>query len=244
MLSARIVCHMQVSLDGRINGTVFDAPPSCGDGEYYDILNKEFGTPFGVIGRKTVEGSVEMLDVETLPTPAAAVPKGDFWDDLSSTNKQRCMGVVDPRGVAAFKTQKPTEKSVPAMLEYRLVSLLAEDTASDALLAHLRATHVPYIFAGKDGLDLRVVAAKIKETLGEDTLTLCGGGLINGTALGRGQVDELSLVYMPTISGNPSDRSLAEAPPELAPAVVATEWTVKSVEVLKGNYVWLRYNKK
>ena len=64
--------------------------------------------------------------------------------------------------------------------------------------------------AGEAALDCRIAAEKLKELFGIRTLLICGGGLINGTFLQQGMLDELSLLLSPAVDGEVGSPSVFE----------------------------------
>lgn len=69
---------------------------------------------------------------------------------------------------------------------------------------------------------------------------LSGGGFINWTFLQAGLVDELSLVIPPVADGENNTVTLFEKSDGL-PAHAPVGFTLKSVDILNGGGVWLRY---
>lgn len=69
---------------------------------------------------------------------------------------------------------------------------------------------------------------------------LSGGGFINWTFLQAGLVDELSLVITPVADGENNTVTLFDKSDGL-PAYTPVGFTLKSVDILNGGGVWLRY---
>jgi len=115
----------------------------------------------------------------------------------------------------------------------------------DAHLAALRADGVSYIFAGTTEIDLVAALDTLNRELGIARLLLEGGGIVNGSFLRSGLIDEISLLIVPAIDGasgapalfdsiNPSDVTLAPI----------DSLSLDSCELLEGGKVWLRYRVK
>ncbi len=60
---------------------------------------------------------------------------------------------------------------------------------------------VPYIFTGKDELNLSLALDKRHRLFGIKKLFLEGGSIINGAIERKNAIDELSLVVAPIIAG-------------------------------------------
>jgi riboflavin biosynthesis pyrimidine reductase len=56
---------------------------------------------------------------------------------------------------------------------------------------------IPYLFAGKDEIDVALALKILQDHIGVDTLVLEGGSIINGHFLRADCVDEISLVQAP-----------------------------------------------
>jgi riboflavin biosynthesis pyrimidine reductase len=93
-----------------------------------------------------------------------------------------------------------TPKAVAGDLRWadHAIAILGEQV-SDEYLSELREDGVSYLFAGKDGHDLRSAVDLLGETFGIKTLLLQGGGMINGAFLKNRLIDEISLLVYPGI---------------------------------------------
>jgi len=70
---------------------------------------------------------------------------------------------------------------------------------------------IPYIFAGKDSIDVELALFKLRNIIGCETLLLEGGSILDGAFERAGAVDELSLVVAPVIAGKDSKPLFADA---------------------------------
>lgn len=78
-----------------------------------------------------------------------------------------------------------------------IVTILPE-TAPALYLEYLRNKGISYLFAGTKGDDLRSAMQTLAETFGVESLSLQGGGIIDGAFLQAGLIDELSLAAFST----------------------------------------------
>ncbi|MFS0561116.1 dihydrofolate reductase family protein [Terribacillus sp. 179-K 1B1 HS] len=60
---------------------------------------------------------------------------------------------------------------------------------------------ISYIFGGKDSLNFYFSSTKTKKLFSIDKLMLGGGGVLNGSFLTEGLVDELSILFIPIADG-------------------------------------------
>lgn len=122
------------------------------------------------------------------------------------------------------------------------ISLLVLVSARTPLgyLAWLRTLEVPYLLAGDDRVDLRLALNKIGHLLGATCIVSEGGGGINGALLRGGLVDEVQMIWFPTVIGGadtPSSFAGDSLAPEEAPLSMAHRGTV----VGKHGSIWSRY---
>lgn len=179
------------TVDGRIvgnrwtppfDGTDIDTVINC----YYDISN-EVGADAEMLGRKTVQTD---LVWETFDHTGKAPAKNlDTFIGAHDT-KRKCI-VLDPKGKIRY--------SENTVMGENIIVVLGE-SPTEAYLEHLRELNISYLFAGPDGSNLH----KALETLGDmgiKKIVLQGGGIINGTFLKAGLIDELSLLIYPGVDG-------------------------------------------
>ena len=59
---------------------------------------------------------------------------------------------------------------------------------------------IPYIFAGKKEIDVKIALEKLKTLMGINCLLLEGGSIVNGYFQRAGVIDEISLIVAPIIA--------------------------------------------
>lgn len=143
---------------------------------------------------------------------------------------------VDPSGKIGWKsnTLRYADRSAAHVIE------VLTKKASNAYRAFLRKREISYVIAGKEHLDCALAAQKLKELFRIETLMVSGGGFINWSFLQAGLIDELSLVLAPVADGENATVTLFEKSSHLqqTPPVA---FTLKSVDKLAGDGLWLRY---
>jgi riboflavin biosynthesis pyrimidine reductase len=103
---------------------------------------------------------------------------------------------------------------------------------------HLKNLGISYIFGGKEQLDFTVVVQKLKNLFSINQLMLEGGGVINGSFLNEGLIDELSLVLVPIADGSSNSLTLFENSFHLQKPV---NFILKSIEKLDDGGLWMKY---
>ncbi len=151
---------------------------------------------------------------------------------LAHKTSSRLFVVIDPDADILYESS--------AVRGDRIVTVLPE-TAPAAYLEYLQQRDISYLFAGVKGDELNAAMKALAETFGVETLSLQGGGIIDGAFLQAGLIDELSLVVYPGIDGSASSPSIFEyIGREQAPAR-GLSLELLSTETVQDGVVWLRY---
>lgn len=151
---------------------------------------------------------------------------------LAHKTSSRLFVVIDPDADILYESS--------AVRGDRIVTVLPE-IAPAAYLEYLQQRDISYLFAGVKGDELNAAMKALAETFGVETLSLQGGGIIDGAFLQAGQIDELSLVVYPGIDGSASSPSIFEyIGREQAPAR-GLSLELLSAETVQDGVVWLRY---
>lgn len=151
---------------------------------------------------------------------------------LAHKTSSRLFVVIDPDADILYESS--------AVRGDRIVTVLPE-TAPAAYLEYLQQRDISYLFAGVKGDELNAAMKALAETFGVETLSLQGGGIIDGAFLQAGLIDELSLVVYPGIDGSASSPSIFEyIGKEQAPAR-GLSLELLSAETVQDGVVWLRY---
>lgn len=232
----KIICHMMTALDGKITGPFMDTAAAEIVGNEYERTNESYHPQAWLCGRVTTDENFTFYHQPALDDHAPQVSAGDY---VAEAHAPMYYVSVDASGRIGWETNTLHYADRPAA---HIIEVLTE-RASNAYRAFLRKLGVSYIIAGKEVLDCRVAAEKLKMLFGINTLMVSGGGFINWTFLQAGLVDELSLVITPVADGENDTVTLFEKSDYL-PAHAPVEFTLKSADVLDGGGVWLRYDVK
>jgi riboflavin biosynthesis pyrimidine reductase len=124
--------------------------------------------------------------------------------------------------------------------EEHIVAVLGEHV-SDDYLSELRQCGVSYVFAGRNGRDLKAAVNALGQELGAKSLLLEGGAAINAAFLQEGLINEFSVLICPGIDGVKGVQTIVEGPETGRPGY-GRSLTFKSVQVLEGGILWARYD--
>lgn len=170
------------------------------------------------------DGYVENLP-ETMPASR---------DDYISPNaKDRFVVAIDRHGRLAYSSNILERHGV----KQHIIEVLTENV-SCAYINYLRKLDISYIFAGKDDLDCEVCMTKLRELFGIERLMIAGSGYIDWAFADAGMVDELSIVLSPAADGEQKVTVFERTDKSINRAI---GFTLKDVQKLDGDAVWLRY---
>lgn len=202
-----IVCHMLVSLDGKVTGE-FLAKESCSKAtEVYYEINREYknrGYNGFICGRVTMESSFTggyKEDVSSL------IPINDGEDYIPDSVQKGGFFAVsfDPKGKLFWKSPYIKDEDLGYDMA-QVVEVLTEKT-DKKFLSYLQSKKIPYVLAGKESIDVNLALSKLYTLLDAKNLLLEGGSIINGYFLRAEAIDGLSLVHTP-VTAEKDDKPL------------------------------------
>ncbi|WP_339060791.1 dihydrofolate reductase family protein [Tepidibacillus marianensis] len=231
-----IVCHMLTLLNGKITGQYMNTLEVGIIGEEYEGINETYHPRAWMCGRVTMEENFTLGHKPELEEYPPVYPRTDY---VANSNAEMYIVSVDPSGNLGW-----TQNYVDYELRPRAhVIEVLTGKVSDAYIAYLRKYDISYIFAGADRLNCTLAAEKLKSLFGVKVLMLSGGGYLNWSFLQEDLVDELSIVMAPVADGEADTVSLFEKADYLLPKGPVA-FSLKSVEPVKGDGVWIRYTMK
>ena len=218
----RVILHIGVSLDGRIDW-------SCGDiGLYYELA-AHWPADAMLSGSNTMLAAYRMNggnpDEDEGPLEAPEKVPGD---------QRQLLVVVDSRGRGrqwSFWRRQPY---------WRDVMVLCSRATPQTYLDYLRQKRVEFIVAGDGHVDLRAALEELNARYGVKAIRVDSGGILNGVLLRAGLVDEVSVIVDPCLTGGTTPRSMFVAP-DLTSAEGIIPLKLAHVENVRGDTVWLRY---
>lgn len=223
----KVICHMYVSIDGKIDGEYMEEEGCDASGEYYDRWIWE-NSNANANGRTTAEMYFAHENIDY------SVYKGEDIDysDYVLLNEYYWV-VFDRCGKCNWKTNKVQYGGKKA----HVIEVLTKEVPL-TYLSHLKKMGISYILAGEKDLDLALALKKLKEEFKIETLMLTGGATINGTFHKAGLLDTLSLVVAPYIEGNKNEKNYAELS-----SFVANKYCFKKAKPLSDGGVQLLFEK-
>lgn len=186
---AKVICHMLVSIDGRIQNHFCGHPDADFAGNIYEKLGYSYGQAIG-IGRNTVD-SGRRPDLSKYM--GCSVP----YNDKIITDTCVYGVIFDRTGKLCWNGKYQEYEDIPRR---RIIEVLTERTSPE-YMAYLNELEIPYLFGGAEDLDLELVLQKLKRDYHIETMVLGGGAMLNAAFMEAGLVDEISLVVAPGING-------------------------------------------
>ena len=196
---SKVICHMYVSIDGKIDGRYMDEDDRSDSGEFYDVAIWEMGNA-NANGRNTAEMYFAHEDIDYSIYDTAGI---EYKDHVIRSDYYWV--IFDRKGSCNWGVNEVEYGGKTA----KVVMVLTKQVKIE-YLAHLRAHGIAYVFAGEDEMDLELALHKLKACFGINNLILCGGATINGAFHEAGLIDEISLVMAPYIEGNHTEKGFAE----------------------------------
>lgn len=191
-MKPEIICHMISTVDGRLITDRWTGPY---DGKNKDevmqpyfTISDELGGDAWMIGRITLQRHYFPGTFDHTPYPAAI----NHETFIGKRKSKRAVVVIDPKGKIKYDADHAEGDNIIAVLGEKV---------SGEYLAFLQEKRISYLFAGPDGNDIGKAMETLGTVFGMKRILLEGGGIINGTFLKAGLIDELSLMVYPGIDG-------------------------------------------
>ena len=215
----KIIMHNSVSLDGSF--TNFDVDM----GLHYQIASR-YQADANLIGSNTMKKGIEIYGGEipqeneadfTKPARDPALP---YWV------------IVDTKGInqGLLHTCRSFEFCKDVIV------LISQQTSRD-YIDYLSERHYDYLVCGKEHVDYEKALNILNTKYGIKTIIVDSGPTLNRLLLGRGLIDEISLLVAPVIVGIKSDKLLAHLNLEIQ----NVNLELLTCEDLDRGYVLLRY---
>lgn len=186
----KVICHMMISIDGKIDGNYMDEKGNEQIGDFYDKQIWEMGNANGS-GSLTAKMYFANNEIDYSKYKDVNI---DYSDNIIKS--QYYWVVFDRFGKCNWESNTITYGNKTASLLICLTSNVKKE-----YLAHLKALNISYIISNGNEIDYDKVLFKLRNIFNINTLVLTGGAIINGVFYEKGLIDEISLVVAPYIEG-------------------------------------------
>jgi len=200
-MKPHVICHMMVSLDGRIHPSRWTDSPD-GDRKawttiYEDVHAKLAGDAW-LVGRVTM---AEMSKGTAHPPPSHG-----------PVARPHHFAKRDAKSFAIAFERAGKLHFIQADIGGDHVVVLLGPDVPDAHLAELTGDGVSYVVAPDAAMQARPLFELLGRELGIKRLLVEGGGNVNGSMLEAGLVDEISLLGAPALDGAVGITGVFEVP--------------------------------
>lgn len=223
-----VICHSLSSVDGRIQGTRWKLSTSAA--YLFESTAEKIKVDAWIVGRITMQEFCSKKK-HRLGPPDSSIAKKDF---VGRHHNKTYAVVVDPSGKCFWdKNTVSTEHAIEILTE----------RVSTAYLKHLQEKQVSYVFAGKKEIDLAMGLRKLNRLFGIRRCRIDGGGVVNGSFLKSGLIDEFSHLIVPIADGSMEVPTVFDVEPGHTRRW-AKKLELKSVKRLAGGVLWVNYRVK
>jgi len=198
-----VVCHMLMSIDGKVTGDFLNNEKCSESIEIYYEINRKYQKDAIALGRVTMEESFTKGYYPDLTKYSGMqIEKKDY---ILNNNYNFYMIAFDRKGKLGYTSNMIVDEDEGYNNAY-IIEVLTEDVSCE-YLAYLKDLGISYIFAGEKELNLSIALSKLKQFFNINRILLEGGSIINGAFQKDNLIDELSIVLVPLV-GNTIDKPL------------------------------------
>jgi riboflavin biosynthesis pyrimidine reductase len=229
-MKPHVVCHMMVSLDGRIHPSRWTASPDGDRKAWTTVYEDVHGT---LAGDAWLVGRVTMGEMSKgAPHPPASPGKVTRPHHFAKRDAGTYAIAFDRNGKLHFAKSDIGGDHVVVLLG---------PGVPDAHLAELAGDGISYVVAPDEAMAARPLLELLGRELGIKRLLVEGGGNVNGSLLAAGVVDEISLLVAPAIDGALGVTGVFEVP-ETTGLAGKVRLRLLGSEALAHGVVRLRYS--
>lgn len=236
-MKPKVICHIMASVDGHIQVERWTAPANGAAKsdlmKIYSDIGNTLSTDAWTFGKNTVRNifpdKTNIFPIED-KNAEENKPAGKTSVFIAQRTSERMFISFDPEADIIYTASQLRGCDILVVLD--------QSTATPRYLTHLRKMNISYVVV-EDITELGSALEFISKEFGIKSISLQGGGLLNGAMLNKGLIDELSLVVYPGLNCNRSSVSIFD---NTIDALVGRQsLTLLSVLQRDNGVVWLRY---
>ena len=220
-----VICHMMMSLDGRIDCKMTENLK--GVENYYETLDS-FNSCSTISGRITAEKEIALngkFEIKNINP----IKKESFYKVKENKGYQI---ILDTKGSLLWDNQK--NEDIPILV-------LTSEKVNKDYLDYLESKNISWIAVGKDKINLKKGLEILFNEFNVKKVVIVGGGHINASFLNEGLIDEISVLIGAGIDGRKDMCSIFDG---LNLDKEVTQLTLKDVKVFNNDAVWIKYKVK
>ncbi|MCS4302442.1 dihydrofolate reductase family protein [Chryseobacterium sp. BIGb0232] len=233
-MKPEIICHMISSLDGRLQierySKLYQTENQDLALDIYLDLGRKIKSDAWMIGKGTVQ-SMGLTEVFVSETDS---PAKDFSSYVDQKISDRYCVIFDSKGMIKFSNNT---------FEGDQIIVVLGQSVTEEYLNFLKDLGISYLFAGSNGTDIDLAMKILYRDFAIKRARLEGGGILNGTFLNAGAIDELSIVLYPGLDGLSGISSIFEYKGKEGDIPTTGQTlALKDVQKLEAGLLWLRYD--
>lgn len=217
-----IICHMMMSIDGRIDCGM--TVKIAGSEEYYETLGA-LNTPTCLSGRVTAQ--LEMAEQGVFVSKNTKPAGKECFS--KKRNADGYQVIVDTKGTLLWQNDRSSDEPL---------IVITSEQVSKEYLAYLDSLHISWIVCGKEQINLKRAVEILYTEFAVERMAVVGGGTINAGFLDAGLLDEVSILLGPGVDGRKGMTATFDGLPMNREPV---NLKLKDVKAYEDGAVWLRY---
>jgi len=229
------VCYLNVSAEAHIDGDFGRLPEAEPGSRVFRQKWLDMQADAIVYGAATMALFTEGW-LKSLPKASRSYNREDY---IAPCDVSRYYIAIAPDGGIAYRG-----KYIPSIRErgiHGIIHALTENIP-DGYLEYLRGKGISYIFCGKETFDPVLMMEKARMKFGIKKAVLSGGAYADWTLLSQGLVDELKIMYLPVVDGDPHSHTLFRRMEGMDAAPVALR--LERAEIVDGDGLLVTYRPK
>ena len=231
-MKTKVICHMITTIDGRLQverySKLFNSENQNFGLETYLNLHLKIDADAWMMGK----GTVQAMGYDQIFHSDQQITPKNFTSFISHKTSSRWCVIFDSKGEIFFPDNN---------LEGDNIIVVLGEKISQEYLDYLQQKQISYCFAGENGKDHHIAMSVLYTDFGIKTLLLEGGGILNGTYLKEGLIDEISIVLYPGVDGLSGISSIFEYKGNDKNPAQGQSLELVDLQKLEKGLVWLKY---
>lgn len=236
-MKPKVICHIMCSVDGHIQVERWTKPadgtPKSELMKTYSEIGRMLSTDAWTFGKNTVcdifpDKTSAFPNVQEDKVKDAPIDKISVF--FGKRSSKRMFISFDPQANIVYTASQLRGDDILVVLDM--------GTATPRYLSYLREMSISYLVV-ENITQLDEVLQTINKEFDIRSISLQGGGILNGSMLNNGMIDELSLVVYPGLDCQKDSISIFDG--TIAEFVAKKTLNLLTVQQKKNGVVWLRY---
>ncbi len=229
------VCYLNVSAEAHIDGDFGKLPEAKEGSAIFRRRWHDFKADAIVYGATTMALFAEGI-IDELPKTQTTYAREDY---IAPCDIGRYYIAISPYEHIAYESNLMPD--IRGRGVHGIIHALTENV-SDDYLAYLRERRISYIFCGREVFDPMLMMQKAYELFGVKKAILSGGAYADWTLLSHDLIDEIQIMYLPVVDGDPHSNTLFKRMENEPVAPVALK--LVNVQIVDGDGLLVTYQPK